>query len=97
MSTYILAFRNDPTRAPTPEQEQLWVDWFAELGERVTDFGNRMGQAVMLGDNPAAPDRLSGYVAVEADDLDSAVKLASGCPGLTYGGRVEVGEPVPMS
>ncbi|MGV9662986.1 YciI family protein [Nocardia niigatensis] len=97
MSTYILTFRNDPARTPTPEQEKLWADWFAELGERVTDFGNRVGRAVMVGDDPAAPDQLSGYVAVEADDLDSAVKLASGCPGLTYGGRVEVGEPVPMS
>lgn len=96
MSTFILTFRNDPTTAPTAAQEQLWNEWFAEIGEHVTDFGSRVGRAVMLGDNPASPDQLSGYIAVNADDLDSAVKLASGCPGLTYGGRVEVGEPVAM-
>ncbi|MEC3952694.1 hypothetical protein VMT65_06595 [Nocardia sp. CDC153] len=96
MSTYILTFRNDPTRQPTAEQEQAWVSWFGEIGEHITDSGSRVGRAVMLGDDPASPDQLSGYVAVSADDLDSAVKLASGCPGLTYGGRVEVGEPVVM-
>ncbi|MEC3916162.1 hypothetical protein [Nocardia sp. CDC160] len=96
MSAYILTFRSDPTHTPTAEQEQLWVTWFNEIGEHIADFGQRVGNAVMLGDEPAAPDRLSGYITVNADDLDSAVKIASGCPGLTYGGRVEVGEPVAM-
>ncbi|MVU81499.1 hypothetical protein GPX89_30200 [Nocardia sp. ET3-3] len=96
MSTFILTFRNDPTVTPTAAQEQLWADWFAEIQEHIADFGTRVGQAVMLGDNPATPDSLSGFMKVEADNLDAAVKLASGCPGLTYGGRVEVGEPVAM-
>jgi len=35
--------------------------------------------------------RLSGYSVVSADDLESAVTLAKGCPALRVGGGVEVG------
>jgi hypothetical protein len=39
---------------------------------------------------------LSGYVLVDATDLTAATALAEGCPGLSYGGSVEVGELIAM-
>ena len=42
------------------------------------------------GQNP-----ISGYSLIKANDLESAVKLAGGCPVLSGGGSVEVGEVVP--
>jgi hypothetical protein len=41
------------------------------------------------GQNP-----VSGYSLIKADDLDSAVKLARGCPVLADGGSIEVAETV---
>ena len=38
---------------------------------------------------------LSGYIVLSADSFDAALEVAKGCPGLAYGGAIEVGEPVP--
>lgn len=91
MSTYVLTFRN-PGVNPTAEQEDAWSSWFGKIGSHISDFGSRVGRAVMLGEPAEAGDQLSGYIVITADDLDAAVQIASGCPLLGYGGRVEVGE-----
>jgi hypothetical protein len=98
MSKYVFAFRNDPNRAATAGEEEAWTAWFGELGATVTDFGNRVSRASMVGAiGPGGDqDALSGYVVVTADNLDSAVTLAKACPGLQAGGRVEVGEILEM-
>ena len=96
MSKYVFAFRNDPNRAAAGGEEEAWTAWFGELGEAVTDFGNRVGRASMVGGAGTDADALSGYVVVTADSLDGAVALAKGCPGLRAGGRVEVGEIIEM-
>jgi hypothetical protein len=98
MSKYVFVFRNDPNRAATAGEEEAWTKWFGELGGAVTDFGNRVSRARMVGASVAGTDAdaLSGYVVVTADSLDSAVALAKGCPGLQAGGRVEVGEILEM-
>jgi len=96
MSKYVFAFRNDPNRAATADEEEAWTAWFGELGGAVADFGNRVSRASMVGGAGTDADALSGYVVVTADSLDSAVALAKGCPGLQAGGRVEVGEILEM-
>ena len=37
-----------------------------------------------------AKDVVSGYIAVEAEDIAQAVELSKGCPILEVGGSVEV-------
>jgi YCII-related domain len=96
MSKYVFAFRNDPNRAATGGEEEAWGKWFGELGEAVTDFGNRVSHTSMVGGSGGDPDALSGYVVINADSLDAAAALAKGCPGLQAGGRVEVGEIMEM-
>jgi hypothetical protein len=39
---------------------------------------------------------ITGFTLVTADDLAAATELARGCPGLTHGVSVEVGELVEM-
>ena len=98
MSKYVLAFRGQPGRTPAPEDEQAWGVWFAQLGPAIADRGNRTGATRTL---PAArrgePGSavLTGYVVIDAADLDAAAKLAGGCPGLADGVDVEVAEVVP--
>jgi transcription antitermination factor NusG len=100
MSKYVLAFRGQPDRDPAPGEDAAWGAWFGGLGGAIVDFGNRVGHVERLdaehgGD--AAKETLTGYVVVEAADIDAAMNLARGCPGLASGVSVEVAETVPMS
>lgn len=96
MGTYVVAFRSQPDSAPTPEQEQQWGAWFAGLGAAIADMGNRVGTVRTLNSEHGDPASavLSGYVVIDAADLDEAARLAGGCPGLRDGTSVEVGEVV---
>ncbi len=60
------------------------------LGDRLVQRGNPVNDAQALGKCTAAT-RIGGYSLVSAN-LDAAVALAKGCPGLEWGGGVEVGE-----
>lgn len=96
MANYVLAFRSAPDRAMPEGAEQAWGAWFGELGSAIADRGNRTGKVARLdaaGSSPGA-EGLSGYIVVSADDMDSAVALAKGCPGLANGVSVEVAEVV---
>ena len=96
MANYVLAFRSAPDRAMPEGAEQAWGAWFGELGSAIADRGNRTGNVTRLDAAGSAPgaEVLSGYVVVSADDMESAVTLAKGCPGLANGVSVEVAEVV---
>lgn len=97
MSKYVLAFHAQPGGTASPEQEQAWGAWFGELGPTVTG-GDRVGATRMIAGKNGGErgnSTLSGYVVIEAPDLDAAAKIAQGCPGLAYGTDVEVGEVIP--
>ena len=95
MPKFVLSFRGQNGRTVTPAQEAAWGKWFQEIAPSIADFGNRVGEATSVGN--CGPDTaLSGYVLINADDLNSAVVLAKGCPGLDGGGGVEVGTTVDM-
>lgn len=97
MSKYVLSFRADGGRKATPDQEAAWGQWFQEIGSTIADFGSRVGQVRSLGNGGAKGGNvLAGYVVINADSIDDAVTVANGCPGLQYGGAVEVGETVEM-
>jgi hypothetical protein len=96
MSNYILVFRVENGRIPNAEQEAAWGQWFGQIGASIVDAGNRVGKATTLG-NSAPGTVLGGYTVIKADDYDAAVAVAEGCPGLKYGGGVEVGEFVPAA
>jgi len=92
MANYVLSFRGQRDRTVGADEEAEWGKWFQEIGGSVVDFGHRVGRVSALGTKGPGGDALAGYVVVAAQDLDQAVGLAQGCPGLRHGGGVEVGE-----
>lgn len=95
MSKFVFSFRAPKSRTLTPSQEAAWGEWFGTIGARITDFGNRVGDTSPLG-NCGTDTTLGGYTLIEAEDLEAAVALAKGCPGLQHGGGVEVGSVIEM-
>ena len=98
MGKYVLAFRGQPDRTAAAEEERAWGAWFGQLGPAIADVGNRVGatrtlSAARRGDPGSAV--LTGYVVIDAADLDAAATLAAGCPGLASGVDVEVAEVIP--
>lgn len=96
MSKYVLAFRGQSDRTPSPEDEQRWGQWFASLGAAMVDMGNRVTPERTLASKQfdPGPASLTGYVVINADDADSAARLAGGCPGLENGVAVEIARAV---
>jgi hypothetical protein len=78
----------DPAAAA--EGAARWNAWIESLGTSLIDRGNRVSDARALG-NCNDNTRPGGYSLVVAEDLEAAVELARGCPGLEMGGGVEVG------
>ena len=96
MSNYVLSFRGRSDRTVGADEEAEWGEWFQKIGDSIVDVGHRVGRVSALGAGPAETDALSGYVVITAHDLNGAVALAEGCPGLRHGGGLEVGEVVEM-
>ena len=104
MPNYLLAYHGGGGMAEDQaERDKIlaqWGKWFQDLGPNLVDGGNPVMRAKTItskgsvseggGQNP-----VSGYSLIKANDLDAAVKLASGCPVLSSGGSVEVAETVP--
>jgi hypothetical protein len=65
-------------------------------GEKLTDEGGRIlsgqGAALRVVDGPysEAKEVLGGFFLITARDYDQAVQIASSCPHLKYGRRIEV-------
>jgi hypothetical protein len=75
---------------------EAWTAWFTDLGSAVADPGNPFTLAVKKiasdGSVGDAQPTASGYSVIEADSLDIAAKLASGCPVLQGGADITVYE-----
>ncbi|HEV2371653.1 MAG TPA: YciI family protein [Streptosporangiaceae bacterium] len=96
MSKYVMAFRGQPDRTASPDEEQAWGAWFGQLGPAIVDRGNRVGATrTLTAAHHGDAGVLTGYVVIDAADLDAAAKLAAGCPGLANGVDVEVAEVIP--
>ncbi len=92
MSTFLFAYRAPKNYTPgDPEAMAAWQAFFEDMGSGVVDVGNPIFARTALG-NSADDTVLGGYSLVSADDLESAVAMARGCPTLKNGGGVEVGE-----
>jgi hypothetical protein len=90
----------------TPEQAQqsmrVWLAWIRQLeakghlkspGEPLAPRGTVVrGRQRAVTDGPyvEAKDLVAGFIVVEAQDLDQATDLATGCPILDGDGSVEV-------
>jgi hypothetical protein len=79
-----------------------WMDWFANLSDqgKVTG-GNPLestgkivsgkgGRVVADGPFAESKEAIGGYFMLNVENMDEAVAIAQGCPGLSYGVKVEV-------
>jgi hypothetical protein len=95
MPKFVLSFRTPKVRTLDPAEEAAWGEWFGKIGGDIADFGNRVGKASPVGDC-GADTTLGGYTLINAENLEAAVTIAKGCPGLQQGGGVEVGTIIEM-
>lgn len=101
----------NPNKQPTPAEIEVeikeWTDWIGEIGaqgklknpgEALGFEGKTMHADGNITDGPYAEVKeiIGGFIIVSADNVDEAVGLAKGCPGLSNGGKVEVREIMAM-
>jgi hypothetical protein len=96
----------DWNRTLSPEQIQQvasdWMAWFerlkqegkvksgAPLMNESRIVSGKKGRTVADGPFAESKEAVGGYFYLEVADMDEAVKIAQGCPGLDYGAIVEV-------
>ena len=86
--------------APQAEAEkyiQAFRSWIGELTQKGILKGGlplaRSGKIVSQNTVESfqlSQESVSGYAEVEAASLDEAIEIATGCPNIIYGGKVEV-------
>jgi hypothetical protein len=67
------------------EVKMLWMEWFEKVKEYTVDGGNPLvnGHSVTeAGVEKLTPENsvTTGYSIVNAEDMESAIELAKGCP-----------------
>ncbi|MFL6116472.1 MAG: hypothetical protein ACJ786_34710 [Catenulispora sp.] len=91
MAKYVFSYRMPADYTPGPETGAEWQAWLGGMGEALVDFGQAVTGYASVGEVGGSESRLSGFSVISADDMDSAVTLAKGCPALRVGGGVEIG------
>jgi hypothetical protein len=97
MSTFLFSYRMPKTYTPgSPEGIAAWSAWFQGMGANLVDAGKPVLERRTLGNCPSESLQ-GGYSLVTANDIECAVELAEGCPGLRDGFGVEVAELINAS
>jgi hypothetical protein len=85
------------------QQWQTWIAGIARDGKfggtnRLLSEGKTLQPGNVITDGPylEAREMVGGYLVVKAGSLDEAVKIAETCPGLLYGGKVEIRAVMPI-
>ena len=77
-----------------------WNAWVTGMGDKLTNPGTPLGKtSVLTSDGVSAngsSNPMNGFSIVEADSLDQAVEILSGCPVLDIGGTLEISEMMKM-
>jgi hypothetical protein len=93
---------NEAQTKPSPADMQAMYakfnEWRAQFQAQLTDMGGRLGAGHLVTSQPVpdgplveVKELVGGYMIVTAADLDEAIRVASGCPGLVRpGSGVEV-------
>jgi hypothetical protein len=99
MANYLLVYRGGSMPETPAEQEQVmkaWNDWFGKIGGALVDGGNPASQTKVVTKDGSVSnggsDSPTGYSIIKADDIDSAVTLAKGCPVFLGGATIDVVE-----
>lgn len=94
MATYLFTYCAPQDYVPSADAHDAWSAWSAwyqGLGANLRDRGNPVFKSETVG-NCSSDSSLGGYLLVRVATLEAAVALADGCPFVSEGGGVEVGE-----
>jgi hypothetical protein len=91
MPNFVFTYRTPTGYQPTAEGGAAWYAWFDSMGDHLVELGKPVIEATALGNHDSARTQLGGFSVISADDLESAVAIAKGCPTLDRDGGVEVG------
>jgi hypothetical protein len=105
MANYLLSYHGGSTPESPVDQAKVmkdWTDWFGGLGKAVADGGNPTATSKTVNADGTVSDGgganpVTGYSILMADNLDSAVAMAKGCPIVASGGSIEVSEILAMN
>jgi len=92
--------REKPSPAQMEEMYAQFSAWKEKFRDNLVDLGGRLGAGKLVTpdgptDGPFVETKevIGGYMIVTADNLDAAIEVARGCPGLVSpGSGVEVRE-----
>ena len=70
---------------PTPEIMAAWGKWFESIADKIAEKGGHFSGAREISnsgtkDLPMGMDSITGYMIINAENLDDAEKIAQGCP-----------------
>ena len=73
---------------PTKEIMDAWNKWFASIADKIVDGGNPFGpgrEITPTGTKKLPQDKnaITGYLIINADNVDEAEKIAKNCPIIT--------------
>ena len=72
---------------PTPEIMESWMQWFQSIEDKIVDqIGLRNGKEVTknsITELPMDKDAITGYVVINANNIDEAILIAQSCPMIT--------------
>jgi hypothetical protein len=93
MTSFIFSYRSPKGYVPGSEDAlDAWYGWFDDMGEALVEHGKPVFERSAVGTCGSDETVLGGYSVVQANDLESALAIAKGCPLIGHGGGVEVGE-----
>jgi hypothetical protein len=91
MPQFVFAYRSPKGYQPSAESAPKWMAWFETMGDQLVELGKPVFEGATVGNCSTETTDLGGYSIVTADDIDSALTIAKGCPQVDRGGGVEVG------
>jgi hypothetical protein len=72
---------------PTPEIMESWMQWFKSIEDKIVDqIGLGNGKEVTknsITELPMDKDAITGYLVINAENIDEAIKIAQSCPMIT--------------
>lgn len=103
MAQYIIVYLggNQPSSAEEGKQHfAKYREWLSSLGDSAVSPANPLRNtktvntdgSVIVGSTTA----MSGYTIIDAESMESALKIAQACPFLEIGGSLEVSELMHM-
>jgi len=105
MPKFILGYIGHPPKPSTPEEGAAhmgkWKEWAGSLGNAMQGPPSPLKNSKMLTaagvSDDSRSDGLTGFIMLEADDIDAAVEMAKGDPYLDMeGGTLQVAELISM-